>query len=171
MRRRLRGRAFVVEVGGGEEDADKAFDPARAMLSKVFDAICRPLKVRVEQILASVSGTAENGVMTAYKLANLLLFYRGVLANVLDVDASIAKTVGELSASAKTSFSDAVAHHGIKYRKLSLAPDTLATEQAYAPPAVLRGRRGAIELLEAVATSSKTASSSDVDAAGCSRSV
>jgi len=157
----------VVEVGGGEEDADKAFDPARAMLSKVFDAICRPLKVRVEQILASVSGTAESGVMTAYKLANLLPFYRDVLANVLDVDASIAKTVGELSASAKTSFSDAVAHHGIKYRKLSLAPDTLATgDEAYAPPAVLReGVASAIELLEAVATSSKTASGSDVDAA------
>jgi len=157
----------VVEVGGGEEDADKAFDPARAMLSKVFDAICRPLKVRVEQILASVSGTAENGVMTAYKLANLLPFYRDVLANVLDVDASIAKTVGELSASAKTSFSDAVAHHGIKYRKVSLAPDTLATgDEAYAPPAVLReGVASAIELLEAVATSSKTASGSDVDAA------
>ena len=157
----------VVEVGGGEEDADKAFDPARAMLSKVFDAICRPLKVRVEQILASVSGTAESGVMTAYKLANLLPFYRDVLANVLDVDASIAKTVGELSASAKMSFSDAVAHHGIKYRKLSLAPDTLATgDEAYAPPAVLReGVASAIELLEAVATSSKTASGSDVDAA------
>tara|TARA_B100000003_G_C10929502_1_gene370541 strand:+ start:245 stop:2536 length:2292 start_codon:yes stop_codon:yes gene_type:complete len=157
----------VVEVGGGEEDADKAFDPARAMLSKVFDAICRPLKVHVEQILASVSGTAESGVMTAYKLANLLPFYRDVLANVLDVDASIAKTVGELSASAKTSFSDAVAHHGIKYRKLSLAPDTLATgDEAYAPPAVLReGVASAIELLEAVATSSKTASGSDVDAA------
>lgn len=155
--------AVVVEVG---EDADEAFDPARAMLTKVFDAICRPLKVRVEQILASVSGTAESGVMTAYKLANLLPFYRDVLANLLDADASIAKTVGELSASAKTSFSDAVAHHGIKYRKLSLAPDTLATgDDAYAPPAMLReGVASAIELLEAVATSSKTASGSDVEA-------
>lgn len=155
--------AVVVEVG---EDADEAFDPARAMLTKVFDAICRPLKVRVEQILASVSGTAESGVMTAYKLANLLPFYRDVLANLLDADAPIAKTVGELSASAKTSFSDAVAHHGIKYRKLSLAPDTLATgDDAYAPPAVLReGVASAIELLEAVATSSKTASGSDVEA-------
>jgi hypothetical protein len=155
--------AVVVEVG---EDADEAFDPSRAMLTKVFDAICRPLKVRVEQILASVSGTAESGVMTAYKLANLLPFYRDTLANLLDADASIAKTVGELSASAKTSFSDAVAHHGIKYRKLSLAPDTLATgDDAYAPPAVLReGVASAIELLEAVATSSKTASGSDVEA-------
>jgi len=155
--------AVVVEVG---EDADEAFDPARAMLTKVFDAICRPLKVRVEQILASVSGTAESGVMTAYKLANLLPFYRDVLVNLLDADAPIAKTVGELSASAKTSFSDAVAHHGIKYRKLSLAPDTLATgDDAYAPPAVLReGVASAIELLEAVATSSKTASGSDVEA-------
>jgi len=155
--------AVVVEVG---EDADEAFDPAHAMLTKVFDAICRPLKVRVEQILASVSGTAESGVMTAYKLANLFPLYRNVLANLLDADASIVKTVGELSASAKTSFSDAVAHHGIKFRKLSLAPDTLATgDDAYAPPAVLReGVASAIELLEAVTTSSKTASGSDVEA-------
>ena len=94
----------VVEVVAAKKTPTKLSIP-RAMLSKVFDAICRPLKVRVEQILASVSGTAESGVMTAYKLANLLPFYRDVLRQCARRDASIAKTVGELSASAKTSFS------------------------------------------------------------------
>ena len=155
------GVIFTDEAIEGDQDA---FDPSKEMLSKVFDAICRPLKVRVEQILASASAL-EGGVMTAYKLANLLPFYRNLLGELLERDATITKTVSDLCESAKTSFADAVAQHGAKYRKLSLAPNALAGEDAFSPPAVLReGVASAIELLESVATSSSTASGSDAEA-------
>ena len=41
-----------------------------AVLDRVFEGVCRPFKVRVEQVLLG-----QPGVLLAYKLANLLAFY------------------------------------------------------------------------------------------------
>jgi len=145
------GEQSVVEIDG------ETFDASLAVLDKVFDAVARPLKVRVEQVLVSVSGGIEGGVITSYKLANLLPFYRKLFGDLLDEKATITRTLGELCATAKTSFADSVAQHGSKYKKLSLAPNSLTGDDALAPPPALReGVASAIELLEAVASSSST---------------
>ena len=153
------GENSVVDIDG------ESFDATLSILQKVFDAICRPLKVRVEQVLMSASGGAEGGVMTAYKLANLLPFYRTLLGDLLNENSTLTKTLNELCLSAKTSFADSVAQHGSKYRKLSLAPMSFAGDDAFAPPPALReGVASAIELLEAVSKSSTTnASVSDAE--------
>ncbi|CAL57998.1 Conserved oligomeric Golgi complex subunit 6 [Ostreococcus tauri] len=152
------GQASDRDVSEGE----LAFDPAKELLGKVFDAVCRPLKVRVEQVLASVSSTSEGGVMTAYKLAHLLMFYYATLGDLLDDGSALIKAVRDLRESSKTSFADAVAQHGGKYKKLSLAPTTVSGDDALAPPAALRdGLSNAIELLDAVSTSASSAAASD----------
>ena len=152
-------KEFCATVFG--EDGDYAvegefetFNPTRELLAKVFDAVCRPLKVRVEQVLASESSAAEGRVMTAYKLAHLLTFYRNTLVQLLNGSSALVTTMNDLRESSKMSFADAVAQHGGKYRKLSLAPATFVGDDALAPPAALReGIASSIELLEAVAAS------------------
>jgi len=162
-------KEFCATVFGDEcqhavEGESESFNPTRELLAKVFDAVCRPLKVRVEQVLASESSASEGGVMTAYKLAHLLTFYRNTLVQLLDGDSALVKSMNDLRESSKTSFADAVAHHGVKYRKLSLAPTTLVGDDALAPPAALReGVTSAIELLEAVAASGSATTTGSED--------
>lgn len=42
-----------------------------AVLDRIFEAVCRPFKVRVEQVLVA----GQPGLVLAYKLCNLLEFY------------------------------------------------------------------------------------------------
>lgn len=51
---------------GKPETADLSF-----VLDRVFEGVCRPFKVRVEQVLQS-----QPGLLLSYKLSHLLDFYR-----------------------------------------------------------------------------------------------
>ena len=150
------------EDGGGVVEIDGvAFDATQDVLKKVFDAICRPLKVRVEQVFVTSSGSVmEGGVMVAYKLANLMSFYKKLLFDLLGDEATLTKTIAGLKESAKTSFSDAVSQHSGKFKKTSLAPSAFAGgEDAVAPPSTLReGVSSAVDLLDAVASTSTSSS-------------
>jgi len=148
------------EDGGIVEIDGVAFDATQDVLEKVFDACCRPLKVRVEQVFVTSSGAMEGGVMVAYKLANLMSFYKKLMFDLLGDEATLTKTMAGLKESAKTSFSDAVSQHSGKFKKTSLAPSAFAGgEDAFAPPSTLReGVSSAMDLLEAVASSSASSS-------------
>ena len=154
--------AFGSSDHGGVVEIDGvAFDATQDVLKKVFDAICRPLKVRVEQVFVTSSGSVmEGGVMVAYKLANLMSFYKKLLFDLLGDEATLTKTIAGLKDSAKTSFSDAVSQHSGKFKKTSLAPSAFASgEDAVAPPSALReGVSSAIDLLDAVASTSTSSS-------------
>lgn len=149
------------EDGGVVEIDGVAFDATQDVLKKVFDAVCRPLKVRVEQAFVTSSGSVmEGGVMVAYKLANLMSFYKKLLFDLLGDEATLTKTIAGLKESAKTFFSDAVCQHSGKFKKTSLAPSAFAGgEDAIAPPSTLReGVSNAMDLLDAVATTSTSSS-------------
>lgn len=50
----------------GKPETDLSF-----VLDRVFEGVCRPFKVRVEQVLQS-----QPGLLLSYKLSHLLDFYR-----------------------------------------------------------------------------------------------
>lgn len=53
-----------------EPDYVKADSDLTFVLDRIFEGVCRPFKVRVEQVLQS-----QPSLITAYKLANTLEFY------------------------------------------------------------------------------------------------
>lgn len=131
-----------VQDGGeaGEED-DELADPSQ-VLDRILDGVCRPFKVRVEQVLA-----ASPGVLAAFKLANLLSFYRNTLAGIVGSDAALVSAVAECGAAARGSFDDQLLQRGERLRRSPPPPtDTLAP-----PPFVAEGVQRVIELLEAQA--------------------
>ena len=50
----------------------------REMMQKILEGVCRPLKLRIEQILV-----AEPGPVVLYKLANLLQFYHQTIQQIV----------------------------------------------------------------------------------------
>lgn len=54
-----------IEREEGKSETDMGF-----VLDRVFEGVCRPFKVRVEQVLQS-----QPGLLLSYKLSNLLEFY------------------------------------------------------------------------------------------------
>lgn len=53
-----------------ENDAGKTEFDLTFVLDRIFEGVCRPFKVRVEQVLQS-----QPSLITAYKLSNTLEFY------------------------------------------------------------------------------------------------
>ena len=51
----------------------------REMMQKILEGVCRPLKLRIEQILV-----AEPGPVILYKLSNLLQFYHQTIQQIVD---------------------------------------------------------------------------------------
>lgn len=54
-----------LENGSGKAESDKTF-----VLDRIFEGVCRPFKVRVEQALQS-----QPSLIVSYKLSNTLEFY------------------------------------------------------------------------------------------------
>lgn len=55
----------TTEGGSGRVDSDLTF-----VLDRIFEGVCRPFKVRVEQVLQS-----QPSLIVSYKLSNTLEFY------------------------------------------------------------------------------------------------
>lgn len=70
-------------------------DPEKALslLGMITEGCCRPLHVRIEQVVVSSS----SGAVVAYQLVNLLRYYSGVFQNHLAPGAPLAKTVCDLT--------------------------------------------------------------------------
>lgn len=80
----LMGRLFVGGVGGGGEEL------ALSVLNTVFDALCRPFRIRFEQALE-----ATLPVVVLYRLASLLEFYASTMAKLLGGEAALPEMLME----------------------------------------------------------------------------
>lgn len=58
-------RRFSKSTDSGKADSDLTF-----VLDRIFEGVCRPFKVRVEQVLQS-----QPNLIISYKLSNTLEFY------------------------------------------------------------------------------------------------
>lgn len=72
--------------------AEQASERAVAVLSMVTEGACRPLHMRIEQVIVSMLSPS-----VAYKLVNLLRYYAGVLEGHLSPTAPLVQTVNDLS--------------------------------------------------------------------------
>ncbi len=71
---------------------DDETDRRISILSMITEGSCRPLHVRVEQVIISTSHS-----VVAYQLVNLLRYYSGVFQNHLSSTAPLVKTVSDLT--------------------------------------------------------------------------
>lgn len=80
----LMGRLFVGGAGGGGEEL------ALSVLNTVFDALCRPFRIRFEQALE-----ATLPVVVLYRLASLLEFYANTMTKLLGGEAALPEMLME----------------------------------------------------------------------------
>lgn len=71
-----------------DQDGEKSI----SILSMVTEGSCRPLHVRIEQVIVSTSNA-----VVAYQLVNLLRYYSGVFQNHLSTTAPLVKTINDLT--------------------------------------------------------------------------
>ncbi|TPX69235.1 hypothetical protein SpCBS45565_g02494 [Spizellomyces sp. 'palustris'] len=69
------------------------------VLDRNMEGTCRPLKARIEQVLASQSDS-----IVAYRIANLVKFYEGMIMRVLRPTAQLSRTVHDITEIANKTF-------------------------------------------------------------------
>lgn len=107
----------------------------------MFEAVCRPFKVRVEQVLVA----GQPGLLLAYKLCNLLAFYSNTFSGLLGAGAAFSLVLGELLQAAQRTVADIIKSRGDKL--LRFPPQV---ESDLNPPAAVGETMALLgELLEA----------------------
>ena len=91
-------------LSGGEEEDTAAAAAAGApnelaMLDEIFEAVCRPFHMRVEQVV-----NAERNVVVAYRLCSLLEFYYATVGDLLERTAKLPQTFREVHVLAISGF-------------------------------------------------------------------
>lgn len=93
-------------------------------LSAITDGVCRPLRVRVEQVIVAQS----NGIVISYKLANLLRFYSGLMPGFLNATSSMLVTCRELEQLSVKVFYSSIHNYTTKLlEKIEEPPHDLGT--------------------------------------------
>ncbi|KAI8819828.1 oligomeric Golgi complex subunit 6 [Fimicolochytrium jonesii] len=108
-RRKSQSRTDSVEESpldalGGLHVADR--EALRQVLDRNMEGTCRPLKVRIEQLLAS-----QEDPITVYRIANLVQFYEGTLIGVLSEQSQLCLTIAEIRESGYKTFYDTLNAH------------------------------------------------------------
>lgn len=74
-------------------------DSSATLLDRIFESICRPLKVRVEQVLMM-----SPPLLLCYQLSHLLAFYHQLVAAILGAPAQLSATLRGCRDMAQRSF-------------------------------------------------------------------
>ncbi|XP_034711111.1 conserved oligomeric Golgi complex subunit 6 [Vitis riparia] len=125
----------ISESDGGKMESDLKF-----VLDRIFEGVCRPFKVRVEQVLQS-----QPNLIITYKLSNTLEFYCYTISDLLGRETSLCNTLWLLKDAAQKTFFDILKSRG---EKLLRYPPLVAVDLS--PPAALR--EGVSVLLEIIET-------------------
>ncbi|XP_077467080.1 conserved oligomeric Golgi complex subunit 6 isoform X1 [Stigmatopora argus] len=104
-----------VSVPGVEDDT-------REVLGHITEGVCRPLKVRIEQVIV-----AEPGAVLLYKLSNLLQFYHCTISSIMGTGvASLLMTMEEMHVLSKKMFFNSLSLHASRLMgKVELPPPDL----------------------------------------------
>ncbi|CAN8313866.1 unnamed protein product [Cochlearia groenlandica] len=109
------------------------------VLDRIFEGVCRPFKVRVEQVLQS-----QPSLITSYKLTNTLEFYSYTISDLLGRDTALCNTIGMVKDAAQKTFFDILKTRG---EKLLRYPPPVAVDLS-PPPAVREGVSLTLEIIE-----------------------
>ncbi|KAK7496642.1 hypothetical protein BaRGS_00012049 [Batillaria attramentaria] len=90
-------------------------------LGHITEGICRPFKVRVEQVLVS-----EQEAVTLYKLDNLLKFYHNTIAQIVSAESALLTTIMEVQDLSHRMFFNSLSCHANRLLdKVDLPPADL----------------------------------------------
>nr|ATB19487.1 putative COG7 [Juniperus phoenicea] len=129
-------RRFSRDVDGiyVKPETDMSF-----ILDRIFEGVCRPFKVRVEQVLQS-----QPSLLLAYKLSNILEFYTYTISDLLGQEAVLSATLLHVKDAAQRTFFDILKSRG---DKLLRYPSLVAVDLS-PPPAVGEGVSLLLELID-----------------------
>lgn len=129
-------RRFSKDLEGdlGKTETDLTF-----VLDRIFEGVCRPFKVRVEQVLHS-----QPNIMVSYKLSNTLEFYSHTISNLLGRETSLCNTLWALKDAAQKTFFDILKTRG---EKLLRYPPLVSVDLS-PPLAVQEGVSLLLEIIE-----------------------
>ncbi|KAK3435184.1 conserved oligomeric Golgi complex subunit 6 [Eucalyptus grandis] len=128
-----------LENGSGKAESDMTF-----VLDRIFEGVCRPFKVRVEQALQS-----QPSLIVSYKLSNTLEFYSYTISDLLGRDTALCNTIWALKDAAQRTFFEILRSRG---EKLLRYPPLVAVDLS--PPSAVRD--GVSVLLEIIETHNST---------------
>ncbi|XWS62266.1 hypothetical protein CRYUN_Cryun07bG0195500 [Craigia yunnanensis] len=118
----------------GKIEADLTF-----VLDRIFEGVCRPFKVRVEQVLQS-----QPSLIISYKLSNMLEFYCYTISDLLGRETALCNTLWALKDAAQKTFFEILKSRG---EKLLRYPPLVAVDLS-PPPAVREGVSVLLEIIE-----------------------
>ncbi|XP_061684304.1 conserved oligomeric Golgi complex subunit 6 [Syngnathoides biaculeatus] len=97
-------------------------DSMQEVVGHITEGVCRPLKVRIEQVIV-----AEPGAVLLYKLSNLLKFYHHTISSILGTSvASLLMTMEEMHVLSKKMFFNSLSLHASRLMdKVELPPPDL----------------------------------------------
>ncbi|KAL9964607.1 hypothetical protein ACROYT_G028269 [Oculina patagonica] len=98
----------------------------KEILSHITEGVCRPFKVRVEQVIVS-----EPGAVMLFSLANILKFYGTTIGSLIDEDAAVTVTILDMNALALKMFFNSLNCHASKLlEKIELPPPDLSPTES-----------------------------------------
>ncbi|PIN02091.1 hypothetical protein CDL12_25398 [Handroanthus impetiginosus] len=124
----------ISENDVGKTEADLTF-----VLDRIFEGVCRPFKVRVEQVLQS-----QPNLIISYKLSNTLEFYSHTISDLLGRETALCNTLWALKDAAQKTFFDILKTRG---EKLLRYPPLVAVDLS-PPPALREGVSLLLEIIE-----------------------
>ncbi|GAB4825276.1 Golgi transport complex subunit 6 [Ancistrocladus abbreviatus] len=122
-----------------ENESGKIGSDLTFVLDRIFEGVCRPFKVRVEQVLQS-----QPSLIISYKLSNQLEFYSYTISDLLGRETALCHTLWTLKDAAQKTFFDILKTRG---EKLLRYPPLVAVDLS-PPPAVREGVSVLIEIIE-----------------------
>lgn len=123
-----------LESEPGKPEIDLTF-----VLDRIFEGVCRPFKVRVEQVLQS-----QPSLIISYKLSNTLEFYSYTISDLLGRDTALCNTMWMLNNAAQKTFFEILKSRG---EKLLRFPSFVAVDLS-PPPAVREGVSVLLEIID-----------------------
>ncbi|XP_059663088.1 conserved oligomeric Golgi complex subunit 6 [Cornus florida] len=124
---------------GSESDIGKTESDLTFVLDRIFEGVCRPFKVRVEQVLQS-----QPSLIVSYKLSNTLEFYTYTISDLLGRETALCNTLWVLKDAAQKTFFDILKTRG---EKLLRYPPLIAVDLS-PPPAVREGVSVLLEIID-----------------------
>ncbi|KAK4389111.1 Conserved oligomeric Golgi complex subunit [Sesamum angolense] len=122
-----------------ESDAGKTESDFTFVLDRIFEGVCRPFKVRVEQVLQS-----QPNLIISYKLSNTLEFYSHTISDLLGRETALCNTLWALKDAAQKTTFDILKTRG---EKLLRYPPLVAVDLS-PPPALREGVSVLLEIIE-----------------------
>lgn len=116
-----------VHLDGDQNAEESTFLSLQEIMDTIFESVCRPLKLRLEQILM----TAPSPVLN-FQLTTLFSFYLKTIEPVMGKDSQLLNTLASCKSSASKSLIDQMKQRGERLvRQPPLPPEDLSMPEAY----------------------------------------